>query len=239
VVITPAEHPPLPAGDYVRVSIADQGTGIPKDVLPKIFDPYFSTKQRGNRKGMGLGLTICHSIVRKHGGAIGVESIIGVGTTFNIHLPATRKLSSETAAPAPTGTPWSGRVLVMDDEEAVRKVVGLTLSGMGHKVELAQDGQMAIEYYKTAKRKGRRFDLVILDLTIREGMGGRETLRELFKIDPHVKAIAMSGYALDPVILEPERHGFKGVLTKPFDFEKLCENLTLVMCSSTASEAAP
>ena len=80
---------------------------------------------------------------------------------------------------------------------------------------------------------------MILDLTIREGMGGRETLRELFKIDPHVKAIAMNGYAFDPVILEPERHGFKGVLTKPFDFGKLCENLTLVMCSSTASEAAP
>jgi CheY-like chemotaxis protein len=130
-------------------------------------------------------------------------------------------------------------VLVMDDEAELREVVGRTLSGMGHEVALAQDGRMAIEVYETAKRQGHRFDVVILDLTIRDGMGGRETLQELLKLDPRVKAIAMSGHALDPVMLEPERHGFKGVLTKPFDIENLHANLSRVMYSSTLSEPAP
>ena len=236
-VLGATEHPPLPSGDYVKISIADQGTGISQDVLPKIFDPYFSTKQRGDRKGMGLGLTICHSIIQKHEGTITVESAVGNGTTFDIYLPAVQKLSDEMKTPPPAGAPRNGRVLVMDDEEGVREIVGLTLSGMGHTVELARDGQMAVEAYKTAVLQGRGFDAVILDLTIREGMGGRETLQELLKLDPRVKAIAMSGYALDPVILEPERHGFKGVLRKPFDVGKLQENLARVMNNITASKS--
>jgi CheY-like chemotaxis protein len=238
VVLKASEHPPLEAGNYVRVSLADQGIGIPKDVLSKIFDPYFSTKQRGDRKGMGLGLTICHSIIQKHEGAISVESEVGVGTTFDIYLPAARKLGGEVNAP-PARVPQHGRVLVMDDEAGVREVVGRTLSRMGHEVVLAQDGRMAIKDYQAAKLQGRRFDVVILDLTIREGMDGRATLLELLKLDPRVKAIAMSGYVLDPVMLEPERHGFKGVLTKPFDTEKLHANLSRVMYGSTASKPAP
>ena len=239
VVLSGTEQPPLPAGDYVQVSIADQGIGIPKDVLPKIFDPYFSTKQRGDRKGMGLGLTICHSIVHKHEGAITVESAVRVGTTFDIYLPAILKIAEEEKMPPPCSALQHGRVLVMDDEAGVREIVGLTLSEMGHTVELAEDGQAVIEVYKTAKLQGRGFDVVILDLTVREGMGGRETLQELLKLDPRVKAIAMSGYALDPVILEPERHGFKGVLTKPFDMGKLQKNLDQVMYSSKVSKTAP
>ena len=240
VVLKASKHPALAAGDYIRVSLADQGLGIPKDVLPKIFDPYFSTKQRGDRKGMGLGLTICHSIVQKHEGAITVESTVGVGTTFDLYLPAAaRQLGAEGKAPPPATIPQPGRVLVMDDEAGVREVIGRTLSGMGHEVALAKDGRTAIEVYKTAKLLGRRFDVVVLDLTIREGIGGRETLQELLKIDPRVRAIAMSGYGLDPVMLEPERHGFKGVLTKPFDIEKLHANLSRVMYSSTASKPAP
>jgi PAS domain S-box-containing protein len=237
MVLKTSEHPSLAAGDYVRVSLADQGIGIPKEVLPKIFDPYFSTKQRGDRKGMGLGLTICHSVVRKHAGAMTVESAVGTGTTLQIYLPAARKLGSEAKAPA--DAPQPGRVLVMEDEVAVREAVRQTLSGMGHEVALAQDGQRAIEVYETAKLQGRPFDVVVLDLTIRDGMGGRETLKELLKLDPRVKAIAMSGHALDPVMLEPQRHGFKGVLTKPFEIAKLQENLSRVMSSSTTSKPAP
>ncbi len=239
VVLKASEHLLLDAGNYVRVSLADQGIGIPKDVLSKIYDPYFSTKQRGDRKGMGLGLTICHSIIQKHEGAITVESEVGVGTTFDIYLPAARKLSGEVNAPPPARVPQHGRVLVMDDEAGVREVVGRTLSRMGHEVTLAQDGRVAIHEYKSAKLLGRRFDVVILDLTIREGMDGRTTLLELLKLDPRVKAIAMSGYALDPVMLEPERHGFKGVLRKPFEIEKLHENLSRVMYSSTVSKPVP
>jgi CheY-like chemotaxis protein len=210
-----------------------------KDVLPKIFDPYFSTKQRGDRKGMGLGLTICHAIVQKHEGVIAVKSAVGLGTTLDIYLPAARKFIREEPAQAPKNLLKDGRVLVMDDEEGVREIVGLTLSEMGHTVELARDGQRAIEVYKTAKLQGRGFDAVILALTIRAGMGGRETLQELLKIDPRVKAIALSGHTQNLVMLEPERHGFKGVLTKPFVNGKLREHLARVMYSSTAGKNAP
>src|ERR1017187_4781063 len=254
------EQPSLPPGEYVRVSIVDRGAGISKEVLPKIFDPYFSTKQRGDHKGMGLGLTICHAIVQKHGGAIAVESKEGAGTTFHIYLPSAReksdveatgpaggvisqakarKLSGEEKESAGAGVPRHGRVLVMDDEEGMRKVVGLTLWGMGHEVELAENGQMAVEIYKKAKSLGRRFDVVILDLTVRGGMGGHETIQALLKIDPNVKAIAMSGYVNDPVILEHERHGFKGALAKPFDVGKLQEILFRVMGSSPNSKPEP
>jgi signal transduction histidine kinase/CheY-like chemotaxis protein len=229
----------LPPGEYVRVSITDQGTGIAKDVLPKIFDPYFSTKHRGDQKGMGLGLTICHAVVQKHGGAIAVKSEVGSGTTFDIYLPAARKLSAGEKAPTPPSEPRHGRVLVMDDEEGVREVLGQTLEGMGHAVELAENGQEAIEVFRSAQRLGRRFDAVLLDLTIREGMGGQETIQALLKIDPDVKAIAMSGYIDSPVILEPERHGFKAAVEKPFDAGKLQEILSRVMDSSPGGEAAP
>ena len=239
VVLSAQEPPSLPAGEYVRVSIADQGAGIAPDVLPKIFDPYFSTKERGNQKGMGLGLTICHAVIQRHGGAISVKSEVGVGTTFHIHLPASRKSSIGEQASGPAGVPRHGRVLVMDDEEGVRKVVALTLRGMGHEVELAADGQMAVEAYKKAKSLGRQFDVVILGLTVRGGMGGQEAIQTLLQLAPTVKAIAMSGYAHDPVLLKPEPHGFKGTLAKPFDVGKLQEILSRVLGSSPGRKAAP
>jgi PAS domain S-box-containing protein len=239
VVLSAQEQPSLPAGKYVRVSIADQGGGVAKDVLPKIFDPYFSTKQGGKQRGMGLGLTICHAVAQKHGGAIAVESAVGVGTTFHIYLPAARKLSGEEKAPVPAGVPRHGRVLVMDDEEAVRRVVGLTLRRMGHEVELVEDGQTAVEVYKKAKSRGRHFDVVILDLMVPGRMGGREAIQALLQIDPAVKAVVMSGYANDPVVLEHDRYGFKGALVKPFNLGQLREILSRVLGSSPGSKAAP
>jgi CheY-like chemotaxis protein len=233
-VLSAQEQPSLAAGEYVRISIADQGTGIAKDALPKVFDPYFSTKHRGDQKGMGLGLTICHAVVQKHGGAIAVKSEVGVGTTFDIYLPAARKVRAGEKALAPAVVPRRGRVLVMDDEKVVRKVLGLTLNGMGHEVELAEDGRAAIEAYKKANSLGRHFDVVILDLTVSGGMGGQEAIQELLKIDPDVKAIAISGYVDSPVILEPERHGFKGAVPKPFDVDTLQEILARVMGSKAA-----
>ena len=221
VVLGSHEQSALPPGDYVRVSIADQGGGMAKETLPKIFDPYFSTKQRGDQKGMGLGLTICHTVIQKHGGGIAVESEVGVGTTFHLHLPASQKVIGKEIASVPMGLPRLGRILVMDDEEEVRNVVGTTLRRLGHEVELAADGQRAVEVYGRAKRLGHPFDAVILDLTVRAGMGGQEALQALLPIDPAVKAIVMSGYACDPVVQEPERYGFKGALAKPFDNVKL------------------
>jgi signal transduction histidine kinase/CheY-like chemotaxis protein len=228
VVLGSHENPSLPPGDYIRVSITDQGGGITQDVLPKIFDPYFSTKEKGSQRGMGLGLTICHTVIKKHGGAITVDSEVGE-TTFHIHLPACRKLPGEEKASRPKALPQHGKILVMDDEEAVRKVVKRLLRRLGHAVELAEDGQQAVEVYRSAKNHGCPFDAVILDLTVRAGVGGQEAIQALLQIDPAVKAIVMTGYANNPVVLEPERHGFKGVLTKPFDGVSLQKILGRVM----------
>jgi CheY-like chemotaxis protein len=130
-------------------------------------------------------------------------------------------------------------VLVMDDEEGVREVLGQTLEEMGHSAEMAEDGLKAIGIYEKAQSLGRPFDVVLLDLTIREGMGGQEAIQALLEIDPDVKAIAMSGYIDSPVILEPERHGFKAALEKPFDAGKLQEILSRVMDISPGGKAAP
>jgi len=228
-VLGPQEDPSLPPGDYVRVSITDWGGGIPKEVLPKIFDPYFSTKQRASQKGMGLGLAICHQVIQQHGGAIAVKSEPGVGTTFCLHLPASRKLLQKEKTSVPTSHPRHGRILVMDDEEVVRKLVRRLLQQMGHEVELVEDGHRAVEAYGSAKGQGRPFDAVILASRVRAGVGGQEAIRELLKIDPDVKAIIMSGYANDPAVLEPERYGFKGVLAKPFDRDSLRKILARVL----------
>jgi PAS domain S-box-containing protein len=229
VILRPREHLALPPGDYVQVSVTDWGGGIPKKLLSQIFDPYFSTKQRGIQKGMGLGLAICHTVIQKHGGAIAVESQPGVGTTFRLLLPVSRMLPQQEQAPVPASQPRPGRILVMDDEEVVRSLVRRLLEQEGHEVELVADGQAAIGAYESAHGQGRPFDAVILDLTVRDGVGGEKTIRELLKIDPAVKAIVMSGYASDPVILDPEHYGFKGVLAKPFDKLKLRESLSVVL----------
>ena len=230
VVLGPQENSALSSGDYVRVSIADCGGGISKELLLKIFDPYFSTKQRGTQKGMGLGLAICHTVMQRHGGAIAVESEPGgKGTIFRLLLPASRKLLPREKASVPASRPRCGRILVMDDEEMVRKLVGKMLLQEGHEVELVEDGQRAVEVYESAKSQRRPFDAVILDLTVRDGLGGQEAIRALLKIDPAVKAIVMSGYPSDPVVLEPERYGFKGVLAKPFDKLALRETLSQVL----------
>lgn len=231
--------PSLPPGDYVRVTVVDQGAGIAKDIIPKIFDPYFSTKERGSQRGMGLGLTICHTVIRDHGGAITVVSAVGEGTRFQIDLPASRQLLAKTNVPVSAGIPRHGKILVMDDEERLRKVMGLTLWGLGQEVEVANDGEMAIELYKRAKALNRPFDIVILDLTVRGGMGGLETVQVLLKIDPAVKAVVMSGYADHPVIQEFERHGFKGVVAKPFGRINLQEVLVRLLGSQPETKVTP
>jgi CheY-like chemotaxis protein len=178
---------------------------------------------------MGLGLTICHSIIQSHGGAIGVESKPGKGTVIQFHLPASRKLPEKEKPSVPALPEKQGRVMVMDDEEGVRAVVGLLIEQMGHEVELVADGQEAIEACRRAKEQARPFDVILMDLTIRGGMGGQEAMQALLAIDPDVKAIVMSGYADNPVILDPGRHGFKGVLAKPFNMVELRKSISRIM----------
>jgi PAS domain S-box-containing protein len=229
VVLSPGRGPALPPGDYVRIRVADQGCGIPPEVLPKIFDPYFSTKLRGTQKGMGLGLTICHSVVQKHGGTITVESTPAKGTVFDVFLPAFRQLVTEAQAVRAETERRQGRILVMDDEQAVRTNLGRVLKQTGYQTELAADGATAVELYAKAKAAGRRFDVVILDLTVRGAMGGLQAVRALLALDPAVRAVVMSGHSDDEVMQHFAHHGFKGALTKPFDREALLHVLSRVL----------
>ena len=225
VTLKGAQAPGMEEGPFVQITIQDSGIGIPGELLSKIFDPYFTTKQTGS----GLGLTTSHSIVRKHGGSIVVESTLGVGTIFHIHLPAspmklakTVKLGPETSGPA-------ARILVMDDEPVVLEVAAKMLSHIGHQVAVAEEGGMAVEMYRNAGNSGRPFDVVILDLTIKGGMGGREALEKMIEINPGVKAIVSSGYSNDPVLSDFKKFGFRGMVAKPYRMEDLKQILSRVI----------
>jgi PAS domain S-box-containing protein len=211
----------------VEIVVRDQGTGIPPEHLPRIFDPYFTTKE----KGSGLGLATAYSIVKNHDGMISVASELGKGSTFTIYLPATREVLGSAAASvsARCATGKKCRVLVMDDEPVVRVVAGELLRELGHEVEFAEHGDSAIEKYRRAKAEGRPFDAVILDLTIRGGKGGAEAMRELLAIDPGVKAIVSSGYSGDEVVATYRQHGFRAFLKKPYDMRELGRILDDVM----------
>jgi CheY-like chemotaxis protein len=216
---------PISKGKYVKFAIADQGIGISPKYLDKVFDPYFSTKQ----KGSGLGLATAYSIIKNHSGHIQVESQLGVGTTFYIYLPAADKRvpadESETVKP----TMGQGKVLVMDDEEMVREVLGGMLSRLGYEVDFASDGSQTIEKFVKAKETIQPFAAVILDLTIPGGMGGKEAIKELLKIDPQVKAIVSSGYSDDPIMADFQKYGFAGVIAKPYKVAELGKVLNKVL----------
>ena len=199
------------AAPSVRISIRDYGYGIPADVLPRIFDPYFTTKPTGS----GLGLATTYAIVTKHGGHISVESQPGEGTVFAIDLPASPEGPTTTAPIVNNMETGTERVLVMDDDDDVRYLVGVVLSNLGYEVETAWDGAEAIAIYERAKLVGKSFDVVLLDLTVRGGMGGIETAAKLKEIDPSSKLIVSSGYSDAAVMSDFKNYGFDAVITKP------------------------
>jgi PAS domain S-box-containing protein len=216
---------PLKGERYVKVTIEDEGIGIPKEHLTKIFDPYFTTKQRGS----GLGLAAAYSIIKKHDGYIAVESKLEVGTKFYIYLPASDKEMLVRESIGHRAVVGKGRVLVMDDEDMIRGVAGEMLNRIGYEVEFARDGTEAIELYRKAVESSRPFDVVIMDLTIPGGMGGREAIKRLLEIDPGIKAIVSSGYSNDPVMSEFSKYGFRDVIPKPYEIEGLSEVLNRVI----------
>jgi signal transduction histidine kinase len=216
---------PLKEGNYVKWSIRDHGIGISKENLPKIFDPYFTTKPTGSARGMGLGLAICYSIIKKHDGFITVESEPGLGSTFIVYLPASPQVDSSRKGVTEQIVAQKGKILVMDDEETVRNATGIVLNYLGYDVEYANNGNEAVDLYRTAREKGHPFSAVILDLNVPGGMGGKEALQELLAMDPHVKAIISCVYADDPVILKFKEGGFCWPVDIPYDIEKMKEIL--------------
>jgi len=211
----------LDPGKYVRISIQDQGVGIPPQYLTKIFDPYFTTKH----KGSGLGLTISYSVVNKHKGHIFVDSEPGLGSTFYLLLPATDQKVSEAAKPVETLSMCQGKILIMDDDEGIRRVCCNMLEHMGYEVVAAREGREAVDSYQKAKESGEPFDAVIMDLVVNDGVGGIEAMQILREINPQVKALVASGYSTDPVMADYKTYGFCGVITKPFGMKKLGEAL--------------
>ena len=227
-VVLPEQVPGLHAGHYVRISVADAGPGIPEDYLPRIFDPYFSTKERGPRHGMGLSLAMCHATVAEHGGVITAESRIGIGTTLHVYLPASagtvdvRRDNKPCDAAPLMGV---GRILVLDDQEIVRTAACDMLTQLGYAPVAARDGAEAVGMYREAVECEERFAAVIVDLTSRGGIGGSETMKDLLEIDPTVVALISSGFVNDPALTDFAQYGFRGVLPKPYGLAELGQAL--------------
>ena len=203
---------PLDDGEHIYITITDQGIGIPEGYLGRIFDPFFTTKQ----KGSGLGLASTYSIVKNHGGHIQCESQLGHGTTFHIYLPACRQEVKPMTAAGDENLSGTGRILIMDDEQVVRDVAGKILKRFGYRVDLALDGRQVMTMYTESLSLDDPYDVVILDLTVPGGMGGRETIHELLRVDPDVKALVCSGYSNDPILANYRDLGFRGIISKPF-----------------------
>lgn len=219
----------LPPGPYIRISIQDHGVGIRPEDLTRVFDPYFTTKQ----KGSGLGLTVAYSIIDKHNGRITVDSKLGHGTTFSIYLPATVKTADRVAKEDNRLFTGEGKILVMDDEEFILDVATRMLSKLGYEVAVADDGDRAIEMYRQAQECGEPFDVVIMDLTVPGGMGGKTAIQKLLKIDPNIKAIVSSGYSNDPIMSNFKEYGFSGVIKKPYRISDLSEVMRSVFTGQT------
>lgn len=209
----------IPAGEYVRITVQDHGHGIPDEYLDRIFDPFFSTKGDVDSRSRGLGLTQVYAIVKGHRGYIDVLSKPDIRTLFSVYLPAFRKETNEKTETSPSSA--VGRILVMDDEEIVRKVAGQMLRGLGYQVAFAVTGEEAVALYSASLESERFFDAVILDLNVKDGMGGKAAMAELLKIDPNVKGIISSGYSSDPEMMDYGRCGFKAVVGKPYHISDL------------------
>ena len=209
----------LPGQKYIKITIGDKGHGISGEVIDKIFDPYFTTKEMGN----GLGLAICHSIISKHGGDISVRTGAEKGTTFTIYLPASLKTTPAIIASEEQSvkTVLKARIMIMDDESLVRIMIQRMLEQSGHETVLAGNGAEAIQLYKESLKNGRAIDLIIMDLNIPDGMGGKDAVQEILRINPEAKVIVESGYSTDPVMANYQEYGFKGSIAKPFQLVEL------------------
>ena len=223
VVVDVNENYPLPLipGKYIKISIVDNGIGIPEEHLGRIFDPFFTTKE----KGSGLGLSVCYRIVKNHNGHIEVESEEGKGTAVHVYLPLEEGKPTESRKEGISPGMVRGRVLVMDDEELVRDLVKRGLEKKGISVDVASDGEEAVQNYRKALESGSPYNAVLLDLTVPGGMGGVEAARMILKIHPEANLIVSSGYSDDIVLSEYTKYGFKACLPKPYTIQKLIKTV--------------
>ncbi len=219
----------LREGQYVKIVIRDEGTGIPEENLAKIFDPYFSTKYRGSQKGMGFGLAIAHSVIKRHNGNIKVESRLDEGTVITIIIPASTATDVAHQVSTGSGHPGRKRVLIMDDEEMLVDLLKTMIEHLGFEAGVAMNGEQAVEMYADSLEKNRKWDVLILDLTVKGGMGGRDTLKKLQYLDTEVKAIVSSGYSSDPIMSDYQSYGFKDILSKPYALDQLKNVLNRVL----------
>jgi PAS domain S-box-containing protein len=218
--------PTLPSGHYVRISIKDQGCGIPSKYLPRLFEPFFTTKQTGS----GLGLATSYSIISKHDGLISVESVPGKGSNFLIFLPASKSRLIEND-PENNGVynKGSGKILIMDDEPHICEVASMMMKNMGYTVTTASNGIETVDIFRKACESSSSFDLVVLDLTVPGGLGGKEVLRKILDIDPKARVVASSGYSDDPIMANPAAFGFAGKISKPYTRMELAKVLNKVI----------
>ena len=224
-VVVPDEESPE---ERIRIAIRDYGCGIPIEVLPRIFDPYFTTRSGSS----GLGLATAYAIVAKHGGTISVESIAGDGSLFTIELPASQQTPAPELPVAFAEQTGRERLLIMDDEEALRQLLENVLTNLGYEVRIARDGAEAIALVEAAKANGAGFDAVLLDLTVSGGMGGLEAAARLKELDPSLKLIVSSGYSGAPVMSNFRKFGFDDVIPKPWTIAEVSKVFRRVLMAN-------
>ena len=231
VTLDSAQMPPLTAGNYIRIAFTDTGCGIAAEDQKKIFDPYYTTKPSGS----GLGLASVYSIVSKHGGHISVHSSVCTGTTFDILLPASTRNSTDahTEATAANAGEYNS-LLVMDDEEILRDLASEMLGDLGYHVQTCSNGSEAITLYTAAKAAGTPFSVVIMDLTVPGGMGGKEAAQYILKIDPEARLVVSSGYSNDPIMDDYARFGFCATIVKPYSMNDIAGVLSRVLTSGSS-----
>ena len=207
----------LDAGEYIIITIKNTGIGIPAEIIDRIFDPYFSTKNEGS----GLGLAICHSIIKNHQGRISVKSDSDE-TAFSIYLPASKSQPATASEDeVESQSPKNARILIMDDQELVRETLGSMLTHLGHVSIMAVDGKEAVEQYRNSLASQNSVDLIIMDLTIPGGMGGEEAVKAILNIDPEARVIVSSGYSNNPVMANYSQYGFRSAVVKPYKLEEV------------------
>ncbi|MBM3212100.1 response regulator, partial [Candidatus Poribacteria bacterium] len=228
VILEDGHGLPLENGLYVKISVEDQGTGIPENLLPRIFEPYFTTKEKGN----GLGLATSHTIIKNHGGHIMIETKLGVGTTFHIYLPvSTEPLVREEKEEEieEKKIEGKGRILVVDDDKDIQELIISILGNYGYEVEVVSDNDSAINIYNEALKSGNPYDLIIMDLIVPGSISGVEAIQKLKNTNSQVKAIVSSGYSTDPVMINFNEYGFKAAVSKPYEIKDMVEMVNKVI----------